>query len=55
VAAPICRDVLIEVQRRDPARRRQPESVAQGAPETPAMPPAPAPAGSLAARGPDRG
>jgi penicillin-binding protein 2 len=54
VAAPICRDVLIEVQRRDPARR-QPESVAQGAPETPAMPPAPAPAGSLAARGPDRG
>src|SRR4029077_13879590 len=37
VAAPICRDVLVEVQRRDPARRiPPPDSVAQGAP--PKMP-----------------
>ncbi|HVB16553.1 MAG TPA: penicillin-binding protein 2 [Stellaceae bacterium] len=38
VAAPICRDVLIEVQRRDPARQvPQPASVARAGP--PAMPP----------------
>jgi penicillin-binding protein 2 len=54
VAAPICRDVLIEVQRRDPARIPQPASVAQGAlPETPVM--APVPPGSLAGSGPGRG
>ncbi len=55
VAAPICRDVLIEVQRRDPARRiPQPSSVAQAAPPaTPVM--APTPAGSLAGGAPDRG
>jgi penicillin-binding protein 2 len=37
VAAPICRDVLIEVQRRDPARRiPAPDAVSQGAaPEAP--------------------
>jgi len=48
VAAPICRDVLIEVQRRDPARRiPQSNLVSQGAP-----PEAPAP--SLAAIAPRR-
>ena len=36
VAAPICRDVLIEAQRRDPARRvPQQDTVAQVAPELP--------------------
>jgi penicillin-binding protein 2 len=40
VAAPIVRDVLIEVQKRDPARRvPQPDSIAQAAP--PALPPLP--------------
>ena len=35
VAAPIVRDVLLEVQKRDPARRMpQPDSVAAGAPPT---------------------
>jgi penicillin-binding protein 2 len=44
VAAPICRDVLVEVQRRDPARRiPPPASVAQGAPpEIPVAAPSPA-------------
>jgi penicillin-binding protein 2 len=44
VAAPICRDVLVEVQRRDPARRiPPPDSVAQGAPpEIPVAAPSPA-------------
>jgi penicillin-binding protein 2 len=45
VAAPICRDVLIEVQRRDPARKvPQPATVAQRAamPEIPPPPPLPA-------------
>jgi penicillin-binding protein 2 len=50
VAAPICRDVLIEVQRRDPARRiPQPDLVSEGAP-----PEVPAPASSLAAIVPRR-
>lgn len=36
VAAPICRDVLIEAQRRDPARRvPQPDALARIAPELP--------------------
>jgi penicillin-binding protein 2 len=40
VAAPIVRDVLLEVQKRDPARRvPQPDSIAQAAP--PAAPPLP--------------
>jgi penicillin-binding protein 2 len=45
VAAPIVRDVLLEVQRRDPARRvPQPDSVAQVAPAAaPAPPPLPGP------------
>ena len=57
VAAPICRDVLIEVQRRDPARRMpQPDWVAQGAPpEAPVMPPVSTPAGSLPGSNPTRG
>ena len=43
VAAPICRDVLVEAQRRDPARKvPQPDSVAQVA--VPAPPPVPEPA-----------
>jgi penicillin-binding protein 2 len=51
-AAPICRDVLIEVQRRDPARRiPQPNLVSKGAPSD-APPEAPAP--SLAAIAPRR-
>jgi penicillin-binding protein 2 len=51
VAAPICRDVLVEVQRRDPARRLPPrDSVAQGAP-----PEIQAPAPSRAAGAPPRG
>jgi penicillin-binding protein 2 len=42
VAAPICRDVLIEAQRRDPARKvPQPDAVAQTAPPIPAPPPLP--------------
>jgi len=43
-AAPICRDVLVEVQRRDPARRiPQPVSVSEGLPpETPIAAPVPA-------------
>jgi len=45
VAAPICRDVLAEVQKRDPARRiPHPDAVAQTvSPELPLAPPAPAP------------
>jgi penicillin-binding protein 2 len=44
VAAPICRDVLIEAQKRDPARRvPHPDAIAQAAP--PAAPPLP-PAGA---------
>jgi penicillin-binding protein 2 len=52
VGAPICRDVLVEVQRRDPARRvPQTDSVAETiAPE----PPLPVPA-STVAPGPRRG
>ncbi len=50
VAAPICRDVLIEAQRRDPARRApQPDSVVQIAPNE--APPAKSLAGSDAGRG----
>lgn len=42
VAAPICRDVLVEAQRRDPARKvPQPDAVAQTAPPIPAPPPLP--------------
>jgi penicillin-binding protein 2 len=45
VAAPIVRDVLLEVQKRDPARRvPQPDSIAQAPP--PAAPPLPAPSSS---------
>jgi penicillin-binding protein 2 len=45
VAAPIVRDVLFEVQKRDPARRvPQPDSIAQAPP--PAAPPLPAPSSS---------
>jgi penicillin-binding protein 2 len=40
VAAPICRDVLIEVQQRDPARRTPPDSVVEIM--RPDAPPAPA-------------
>jgi hypothetical protein len=41
VCAPICRDVLIETQRRDPGRKvPQPEAVAQTVP-APAIPPPP--------------
>ncbi|MGE5270519.1 MAG: penicillin-binding protein 2, partial [Thiohalocapsa sp.] len=51
VAAPICRDVLTEVQRRDPARRRtSPGSVVQQTPP-PDMPPPPMPAGNGPAHG----
>ncbi len=51
-AAPICRDVLVEAQRRDPARRiPQPASVSEGVmPEAPI----PAPAPALAAIAPRR-
>jgi penicillin-binding protein 2 len=53
VAAPICRDILVEAQRRDPARRvPPPDAVAQGAP--PAIP-VPAPAPSPVAFSPRRG
>jgi len=53
VAAPIVRDVLLEVQRRDPARRvPDPQAVAQlAAPELPLPPPAPAPLPPAAPRG----
>jgi penicillin-binding protein 2 len=45
VAAPIVRDVLLEVQKRDPARRvPQPDSIAQVAPPVP--PPLPVPSSS---------
>ncbi|HEV2334415.1 MAG TPA: penicillin-binding protein 2 [Stellaceae bacterium] len=50
VAAPICRDVLSEVQRRDPARRIPPPDVVSQA--APSEPPAPAP--TLAAVAPHR-
>jgi penicillin-binding protein 2 len=51
VAAPICHDVLVEVQRRDPARRvPQPDSVVQSAPATAV----PAPATTLTAFAPRR-
>jgi penicillin-binding protein 2 len=53
VAAPICRDILVEAQRRDPARRvPPPDAVAQGAP--PAIPVS-APAPSPVAFSPRRG
>jgi len=53
VAAPICRDILVEVQRRDPARRiPQPDAVAEGRP--PPIP-VPAPAPSPTAAAPRRG
>jgi penicillin-binding protein 2 len=53
VAAPICRDVLIEVQRRDPARRvPQPDAVAEGRPsQVPVPAPAPLPVAPAARRG----
>jgi len=42
VGGPIVRDVLLDVQKRDPARRvPQPDAIAQIAPPTP--PPLPAP------------
>ena len=44
VAAPICRDILVEVQRRDPGRRvPHPEAVAQQAPDLPLPMPTPRP------------
>jgi penicillin-binding protein 2 len=50
VCAPICRDVLIETQRRDPGRKvPQPEAVAQTVP-APAIPPPP-PLPARASRG----
>ncbi|HVH80791.1 MAG TPA: penicillin-binding protein 2 [Stellaceae bacterium] len=50
VAAPIARDVLLETQKRDPARRvPQPDSIAQAAP--PAAPPLPENAGGRSPRG----
>jgi penicillin-binding protein 2 len=50
VAAPICRDVLLEVQRRDPARRvPQPDALARVAPDLPQPAPAP-PVTAVAAR-----
>jgi len=48
VAAPICRDVLTETQKRDPARRVPQPAIAENAPATPA---APAPARSDPRRG----
>jgi penicillin-binding protein 2 len=53
VAAPICRDILVEVQRRDPARRiPQPDAVAEGRPQPVPVPaPAPAPAAAAPRRG----
>jgi penicillin-binding protein 2 len=47
VAAPICRDVLIEAQRRDPARRVPPPPDAV----VPGPPPEPAPVATVARRG----
>ncbi len=45
VAAPIARDVLLEVQKRDPARRvPQPDAIAQVAPPVPPPLPQPNPA-----------
>jgi penicillin-binding protein 2 len=66
VAAPICHDVLVEAQRRDPARRvPQPDSVLQGAAAQGAVaqgavafgapPQVPAPAETPAAAAPRRG
>jgi hypothetical protein len=52
VAAPICRDILVEVQRRDPARRiPQPDAVAEGRPLPPIPVPAPAPVAAAPRRG----
>ena len=47
VAAPICRDILFEAQKRDPARRvPEPEAIAQnGAPTPPSADPSPSPRG----------
>ena len=45
VAAPICRDVLLEAQRRDPARQvPRPDTVVRAVPGAPAPPAAPPPA-----------
>jgi penicillin-binding protein 2 len=50
VAAPICRDVLVEVQRRDPARRvPQPDALARVTPDLPLPAPLP-PVTAIAAR-----
>jgi penicillin-binding protein 2 len=38
VAAPICRDVLMETQKRDPARRLPQPAIAEIAPATPSLP-----------------
>ena len=52
VAAPICRDILIEVQRRDPARRYPPpDSIVESAPAAVPVMPAKLPAGATARRG----
>jgi penicillin-binding protein 2 len=47
VAAPICRDILFEAQKRDPARRvPEPEAIAQAAePTPPSAVPSPSPRG----------
>jgi penicillin-binding protein 2 len=47
VAAPICRDILFEAQKRDPARRvPEPEAIAQAAaPTPPSVDPSPSPRG----------
>jgi penicillin-binding protein 2 len=53
VAAPICRDVLVEAQRRDPARRiPPPDAIAAG--DGPTAAPMLAPAGPVAANAPRR-
>ena len=50
VAAPICRDVLVEAQRRDPARRvPQPDALLRVAPEAAAAQPANGPVAARAA------
>jgi len=50
VAAPICRDVLLEAQRRDPARRvPQPDALARIAPDLP-LPAPPLPVTAVATR-----
>ena len=52
VAAPICRDILVEVQRRDPARRNPPpDSIVDSAPVAVPVTPVKAPAAIASRRG----